>query len=47
MMVRLERAYAEQGHAPLPMDEQELRKIDFLVPARSTFWCRPAQRSGA
>ena len=32
MMVRLERAYAGQGHAPLPTDEQELRKINLLVP---------------
>jgi len=34
MMVRLERAYAYagQGHAPLPTDEQELRKIDLLAP---------------
>jgi len=32
MMARLERAYAGQGHAPLPTDEQELRKIDLLVP---------------
>ena len=32
MMVRLERAYEGQGHAPLPTDEQELRKIDLLVP---------------
>jgi len=32
MMVRLERAYARQGHAPLPTDEQELRKIDLLAP---------------
>jgi len=32
MMVRLERAYAGQGHAPLPTDEQELRKIDLLAP---------------
>jgi len=32
MMVRLERAYARQGHAPLPKDEQELRKIDLLAP---------------
>jgi len=32
MMVRLERAYAGQGHAPLPADEQELRKIDLLAP---------------
>jgi len=32
MMVRLERVYAAQGHAPLPADEQELRKIDLLAP---------------
>ena len=32
MMVRLERAYAGQGHAPLSTDEQELRKIDLLAP---------------
>jgi len=32
MMVRLERAYATRGHAPLPTDEQELRKIDLLAP---------------
>jgi len=32
MMVRLERAYAGQGHAPLLTDEQELRKIDLLAP---------------
>jgi len=32
MMVRLERVYARQGHAPVPADEQELRKIDFLAP---------------
>jgi len=32
MMVRLERAYAGQGHALLPTDEQELRKIDLLAP---------------
>jgi len=32
MMVRLERAYARQGHAPLPTDERELLKIDLLVP---------------
>ena len=32
MMVRLERVYAEQGHAPLLADETELRKIDLLVP---------------
>jgi len=32
MMVRLERAYARQVHAPLPTDEQELRKIDLLAP---------------
>jgi len=32
MMVRLERVYARQGHAPLPADEQELRKIDLLAP---------------
>jgi len=32
MMVRLERAYARQGHVPLPADEQELRKIDLLAP---------------
>jgi len=32
MMVRLERAYAAQGHAPLSTDEQELRKIDLLAP---------------
>jgi len=32
MMVRLERAHAGQGHAPVPMDEQELRKIDLLAP---------------
>jgi len=32
MMVRLERVYADQGHAPLPADEQELRKIDLLAP---------------
>jgi len=32
MMVRLERVYAAQGHAPLPEGEQELRKIDLLAP---------------
>ena len=32
MMVRLERDYASQVHAPLPTDEQELRKIDILAP---------------
>jgi len=32
MMVRLERVYARQGHAPVPADEQELRKIDLLAP---------------
>jgi hypothetical protein len=32
MMVRLERAYVGQGLAPLPTDEQELRKIDLLAP---------------
>jgi len=32
MMVRLERAYAGQGHAPLPAGEQELRKINLLAP---------------
>jgi len=32
MMVRLERAYVRQGNAPLPTDEQELRKIDLLAP---------------
>ena len=32
MIVRLERAYAAQGHATLPTDEQELRKIDLLAP---------------
>jgi len=32
MMVRLKRAYAGQGHAPLSTDEQELRKIDLLAP---------------
>ena len=32
MMLRLERAYAEQAHAPLPRDEQELLCIDSLVP---------------
>jgi len=32
MMVRLERVYAAQGHAPLPAGEQELRKIDLLAP---------------
>ena len=32
MMVRLERAYAGQGHAPLPAGEQEIRKIDLLAP---------------
>jgi len=32
MMVWLERAYAGQGHAPLPTGEQELRKIDLLAP---------------
>jgi len=32
MMVRLERVHAGQGHAPLPPDEQELRKIDLLAP---------------
>jgi hypothetical protein len=32
MMVRLERAYAGQGHTPLPTDVQELRKIDLLAP---------------
>ena len=32
MMVRLERGYAVQGHAPLPMDELELRNIDLLAP---------------
>jgi len=32
MMVRLERAYAGRGQVPLPMGEQELRKIDLLVP---------------
>jgi len=32
MMVRIERVHAEQGRAPLPADEQELRKIDLLAP---------------
>jgi len=32
IMVRLERVYAAQGHAPLSADEQELRKIDLLAP---------------
>jgi len=32
MMVRLERAYAGQGHAPLSPDEQEMRKIDLMAP---------------
>ena len=32
MMVRLERSHAVQGRAPLPTDEQELRKIDLLAP---------------
>jgi len=32
VMVRFERAYAKQGHAPLPTDEQELRKIDIMAP---------------
>jgi len=32
MMVRLKRVYAAQGHAPLPTDEQELRKIDLVAP---------------
>ena len=32
MMVRLERVYAAQGHAPLPAHEEELRKIDLLAP---------------
>jgi len=32
MMVWLERAYARRGHAPLPTDEEEVRKIDPLVP---------------
>jgi len=32
MMVRLERVYADQGHAPLPAHEEELRKIDLLAP---------------
>ena len=34
MMVRLERAYAGQGHAPLPLPagEQELRTINLLAP---------------
>jgi len=35
MMVRLERAYTAQGqHAPLPAGEQELCKIDLMVPRR-------------
>ena len=42
MMARLERAYAGQGHAPLPTDEQELHKIDLLAPrqpsAGATGW---------
>jgi len=32
MMVRLERVYAAQGHAPLLEGEQEMRKIDLLAP---------------
>ena len=32
MMVRLEHVYAGQGHAPLPADAQELRKINLLAP---------------
>ena len=34
MMVRLERAHAGQGHAPLLVGETELRKIDLLAPRR-------------
>ena len=32
MMLRLERAYAVQGHATLPTGEQELHTIDLLAP---------------
>ena len=32
MMVRLERAYANQGHPPMLKGEHELRMIDLMAP---------------